>query len=431
MRIAAAGLSILLSACQTLPFAPLEETAKKEAKILGPTVLPSRSLRYGANRALSAGASKNKQDYIYRNVASAFPDNGKKMMIQARSRTSAEVDVNPDSSPWKTRVVEDPENLRINRERFSNTNRGAYSVPLSASVAHQIFQGSKGRDGNESFSASYVSNFDSNQDDVFEPNNQIVDARDLGGSEARWLALSVPGRTEVTEGIQWDPDIYKIRVPAMKRQLIVDLRYQHYMGNLSLSLLSENGTEIYRSDRAGDDEFMNLILDKAGVYFFKVEGSNQGNRYDLKYHLELTEKNDDMMEENDSLKSAFDLTTIQGFWLSETFGEGVAGDDDYFKLQIAAGRSRLKVDLRNNVVKGDIDLQLLNSKGQVIASSSNIGDDEYIDFDVQTAGWYYLRIFPFGMNRWASMYDLKWSAEEKVPKTMKLSSAPPESSLRK
>lgn len=365
-----------------------------------------RSAVYGENRALEAGYNKVTQSYVFRNIASAFPDNGKKMMVKAKALKSSEVKANPESSPWQNRFVRSNQNSIKNIARFGNVNKASYQVSISEETARQMLERKK----DPILAPSYYQAQIDTRDDLFEPNNDLSTATSLAGAEGRWLALAGDTSHVLTEGIQWNRDFYKIKVSPLFRNLIVDLRYQHYMGNVDLHIYNESGTEIIRSDRSGDDEYINITLDRGGVYYLLVDGQNQGNRYDFKFSTEFTGANDDMMEENDTLAKAYDLTSIENQWFSETIGEGVAGDDDYYRIKVLPGKTRLKIDLRYEQVYGDIDMSLMNSQGQVIATSSSIGNDEFIDFDVLTAGNYFLRIYPFTQSKLAPMYDLKWES---------------------
>ncbi len=394
---------VVLCGCQSKP---LPATA-------GPAVpqniqfdIGDRSAVYKENKALETGFNKSTQNYTYRNIASAFPDNGKKMMVKAKALKSAEVKVNPESSPWQNRFVRSKENESKNLLRFANVNKAAYQVPLSEALARKMSEKKKDQ---TSESLYYQAQIDQ-RDDFFEPNNDFGTARSLAGAEGRWLALAGESSQVLTEGIQWNRDVYKIRVSPLFRQLIVDLRYQHYMGNVDLHLFNQNGVELIKSDRSGDDEFINILLDQGGLYYLVVDGQNQGNRYDFKFSTEFTASNDDMMEENDTIQKAYDISSIVNQWFSETTGEGVAGDDDFYRLKVSPGQTRLKIDLRYEQVFGDIDMALLNSQGQVIATSSSIGNDEFIDFDVMTGGTYFLRVYPFTQSKLAPMYDLRWEA---------------------
>ena len=356
----------------------------------------------GPNRAQNSVKPKSGKSYIFRNVASAFPDNGKNMLLQDRALLKASVTGAMDQSPRQLRLKERAEQLKENKNRFSNPNKAFYLTPLTQKDALILSQEPKKHDTTEFFYQSE----DQKQDDAFEPNNDRLSAFDISNAEDRWLGL-LSATDSVSEGVQANEDWYKIKVSPLYRQLIVDLRYQHYLGDMDLKLYDSNGTLLATSQRLGEDEFINLILEQGGNYFLQVYGSNRFNHYDLKYSTHFVRGNDDEYEENDQLRKAFDLKSFENVWLSEIKGEGVAADDDYYAIKVPAGKERVQVDLRYDVNMGDVDVRLFNASGKMIASSAHIGDDDFIDFSVPTAGTYYLKIYPFSPQSKFNMYDFK------------------------
>lgn len=382
---------------------PLESLPKE--------VRPNRSLAqtrdqiYGENQALENGRNKKNKEYIFRNVASAFPDNGKRMMVKDSVKNKDSVISIAQASPWKQRVLYDSNFIEENNKRFRNPNKAFFAIPLDEPQARRLALKINPKINEESDYQMEASG----QDDSFEPNNSMELAFDLGASEGKWLSLTTADKRG--EGVQWDEDWFKVIVSPHFRQLFVDLRYQHYLGNIGLSLFNDKGELVSKSDRDGDDEFINVLLEKGGIYYIKIDGNQKGNHYDFRYWSQFTGGKDDLAEENDTLKTAFDLTSYQGKWLSETLGEGVAADDDYYKIKVPTDKKRVIIDMRYKVAFGDIDLKLLDSTGKTIASSSNISDDEYIDFTLPSGGIYYVRVYPFNLQKNANMYDLKWKAE--------------------
>jgi hypothetical protein len=284
-------------------------------------------------------------------------------------------------------------------------NRAYYATPLAQREAETLSQTSK-RIGGETFYQAETFG----QDDAFESNNSRSSAFDLAPAENRWLGLLGPAGA-LTEGVQWDEDWYRLSVSPHYRRLVLDLRFQNYLGDMDLRLYDDQGKLIATSQGNGDDEFLNLVVDRGGTYFVQIYGLNKGNRYDFKYSTFFTGGGDDLYEENDRLSQAYDLRTHESKWLSELKGEGVAADDDYYAIRVPGGRLRVVVDLRVDVDRGDVDMRLLNSQGQIIASSANIGDDDLIDFLVPAAGTYYLKIYPFSPQGTFNLYDLKWQAQ--------------------
>lgn len=354
----------------------------------------------GVNRAKSSVKPKPGKDYLFRNIASAFPDTGKNMLLKNRALPKRAVSGAIDHSPWHLRLYSNPAHIKEDQARFSILNKNFYTTPLNQKEAVILNLAPKKIATGEPF----YQNDSYGTDDAFEPNNTMDQSFDLSQSEDRWLG------SIANEGVQWDEDWYKIWISPQYRRLVLDLRFQHYLGDMDLRLFDSQGTAIAVSQGLSDDEFINLVLDHGGVYYVQVSGLSRGNRYDLKYSTFFTGGGDDEYEDNDTVKMAFDLRSVELKWLSEVKGEGIAADDDYYLIQAFPGRTRLIVDLRVDVDRGDVDMRLLNSLGNVIASSSHIGDDDYIDFTVSVPGNYYLKIYPFNPQLTFNMYDLKWQA---------------------
>lgn len=322
------------------------------------------------------------------------------MLLKDRAVPKGSVTGAVDYSPWHLQVYNNPEKVNKDRERFSILNKDFYATPLTQQEALLLAQSPKKPATSEPFyqTDSY------GIDDAYEPNNTIEKAFHLSAVENTWLG------NVATEGVQWDSDFYQIWVSPQYRRLVLDLRFQHYLGDIDLRLYDAKGIMLVNSQDLSDDEYVNLILDHGGTYFVEVHGSNRGNRYDLKYATFFTGGGDDEYEENDSMRMAFDLRDQEGKWLSELRGEGVAADDDFYLIQARPGKTRIVADLRVDIARGDVDIRLLNSEGKVIASSSNIGDDDFIDFTVPVPGNYYLKVYPFNPQSTVNLYDLKWSS---------------------
>lgn len=364
---------------------------------------PSRDEELGPNRAIGSVTGKSKKPYIFRNVASAFPDNGKNMMLKDRALPKSAVSGALDQSPRQLRAHRNQQNVAKNKSRFSNINKAYYANPLSQREALVLAQSSKNMDLAE-FSYQVES---SARDDAFETNDTRETAFDLSNVEDRWLGLM--SLSEIpSEGVQADEDWYKIKVSSQYKRLMVDLRFQHYLGDIDLKLYDSAGNLVAISQGLGEDEFIHVMLERGGVYYIQIYGSNRHNRYDLKFSTYFTGGGDDDYEDNDSLASAYDLRKFENQWLSEIQGEGVAADDDYYRIQVPAGREHVQIDLRCDVNRGDVDVRLLNAQGKVIASSAHIGDDDFIDFTVPSPGTYFVKIYPFSPQSTFNLYDFKW-----------------------
>ncbi len=116
--------------------------------------------------------------------------------------------------------------------------------------------------------------------------------------------------------------------------------------------------------------------------------------------------NDDNYEENNTLAAAFDLSDMEGRWLSSVAGYGIQADDDWYRIYVEPGSEEVVVDVRFTHSEGDIDIGLIDSEGTVLTSSVSIADFEYIDYVVPAGGVYYIGV-SYG-NR-GNLYDLWWA----------------------
>lgn len=113
---------------------------------------------------------------------------------------------------------------------------------------------------------------------------------------------------------------------------------------------------------------------------------------------------DDSYEPNDFRSSAYSLSSYEDYWLSQIYGRGYQYDDDWYSMYLRSG-DRVEFDLRFSHFSGDIDMQVVDSFGSVVASSSSTSDDEYIVIEVLTSGTFYVRLH-YGDR--GNSYDFRW-----------------------
>lgn len=137
----------------------------------------------------------------------------------------------------------------------------------------------------------------------------------------------------------------------------------------------------------------------------KQASQTEGADSSAKIPASVSNCSDDNYEYNDSMSSPYDLTGYENTWLSGIRGSGVQNDDDWYKIYVSPSYKHLIVDLRFRHSEGDIDLKVYNSSGSQVASSSGLSDDEYIDINLSSGGFYYIKVhYADRCNR----YDLLW-----------------------
>ncbi|MDJ0713427.1 MAG: M10 family metallopeptidase C-terminal domain-containing protein [Prochloraceae cyanobacterium] len=121
---------------------------------------------------------------------------------------------------------------------------------------------------------------------------------------------------------------------------------------------------------------------------------------------QITSNSDDNYEENDTRLTAYDLSNKQQTWLRDINGQGIAGDADWYEINVTSGYENLVVNLNFTHANGDLDLYLYDANGNEIAASDSITDNESIDTIVSDSGTYYLKINPYSDT--GNTYDLWW-----------------------
>ncbi len=243
----------------------------------------------------------------------------------------------------------------------------------------------------------------SSTDDNYEWNDAYTSAYDFSAHKNVWLS-TVDGT-----GVQFDDDWYKISIDPGYEQLIVDLTFTHIADNLDLGIYDSTGTLVTESTSSTDDEHIDYVLPSSGTYYIRVNGSDIGNEYDLRWNSIIP---DDNYEENDVYTSAYDLSGDEDTLLSTIDGFGVQLDDDWYEISIAEGYENVTIVLTFTQSAGNIELALYDSTGNLITSSATTTDNEYLNYVVSSSGTFFIKVY--GDNA-GNSYNLMWSSIEYTP----------------
>ena len=103
---------------------------------------------------------------------------------------------------------------------------------------------------------------------------------------------------------------------------------------------------------------------------------------------------EDNYEENDSLGASYALNNSDQRNLSDIDGVATQTDEDWYSFQIENGNFGLRFDIDFMHTEGDIDLEIYDSFGALIALSRSVTDGESIDYNAPLApGTYFARIY--------------------------------------
>ncbi|HEY9751465.1 MAG TPA: pre-peptidase C-terminal domain-containing protein, partial [Coleofasciculaceae cyanobacterium] len=155
--------------------------------------------------------------------------------------------------------------------------------------------------------------------------------------------------------------------------------------NANVELLNSSGALIQRSANSGTrSESISRSLSAATYYVRVYQGSGNTN-----YNLTLTADN-----AGNTPTTALNIGTLSS---SRTFSDFVGSTDTsvYYRFDLGQGSI---FNLTLNGLSADADVQLLNSSGNLLQSSTNTGTTaEFISRSL-TAGTYYVRVFPYSGN---------------------------------
>ncbi len=187
-----------------------------------------------------------------------------------------------------------------------------------------------------------------------------------------------------------DLDFYRIPVESGTEILALLSGFQHAEGDLDLFLLASDESIIEVSESSTDEEFVSWCASERDTVTLAVLGyAGAENPYDLSILVEDAACCvDDAFEPDDSLD---DPRIIEP-------GDAIEGsicpdDDDYLAFEIL-GDAIVTFLLVFDSLSSDLDIELYDEAGRVIASSETAGDEE-IEILIETPGIYTIRVFGF------------------------------------
>ena len=218
-------------------------------------------------------------------------------------------------------------------------------------------------------------------DDGFEENDGGESASDVDA-----------GTYENLVACDLDADFFNVAV-GVGDQITIDATFTHEDGNINLFLLDAEGSLLESSETEDDDEQIVYTAPEASVvsivlFLDSAEPDPDGSGYTLTIAIEpgATECSDDGSEPNDvaenaSAVGAGDFTELQA----------CPNDADYYSVALNAG-DELVVDLTFLHEDGNIDVNLSNPEGEIVANSDSLTDNERIVFVALMSGDFVLHV---------------------------------------
>ena len=228
-------------------------------------------------------------------------------------------------------------------------------------------------------------------DDSRENNNTL--------RRATPLALSAG-----VQGVMADErDLYVVVLPGVGRLgANASVDFDNTLGDIDLTLLDRKGREIARSEGTTDREVVSLAGLPAGRYYIDVRG--YGGAYNPAYTLTTDIQvgtmraaaiAPDAWERNNTRATATNLGTVTATSVVTSLTL-TRRDVDFYKFTIGqpgTTSSEVLAHFENGL--GDIDLQLLDSAGRVLATSNGVANVERVSLAGRPAGTYYLKVYGY------------------------------------
>ena len=252
-------------------------------------------------------------------------------------------------------------------------------------------------DWNPEYTVSY--NVPSGEGDSAESNNTIDDAHDLGQLEGfhYWDDLSI----HESENDDWF--VFDLAEDAEWVHFAAIL-FNHDQGDLDLVLYDDDGHELDDSSSTDDFEMIWLGGLAAGTYYLEVYGFEGDENPDYSMMIEAPHEFDhddgtfepDLAEANETLATAWDLGTVEGFEELGPLSIHEPGDEDWFRFETSATATSWDgAAIAFWHEEGDLDLELFDAHGELIADSEGIDDREWVEMEGLAAGEYFLRVSGF------------------------------------
>ena len=227
--------------------------------------------------------------------------------------------------------------------------------------------------------------------DYAEPNDTLEEAYDLRSVVGQLVVRPL----SIHEAYNDDWFRFQIVQPGTQGHF-VRIAFDHEQGDLDLYLYKAgSGQVIGQSATNGDREQISLQGQLAGTYFIRVLGFAEATNPSYKLVISAPDSPvADVAEPNDSQEAARNLGLLKGPYVLPDLSIHLPNNDDWFRFTTSdEGTAAHCANIEFIHTAGNLDLQLYDTEGNVIASSRGATDTERISFDGLPAGTYDVRVF--------------------------------------
>ncbi len=234
-------------------------------------------------------------------------------------------------------------------------------------IRSQLFRATSGEDG-----------------DPFEPNNNFINATDLGVVDSR-----VVSDAKITNF--FDDDIYQL-TPSVSGTLNVDLLFSDADGNLELAILDAEQNFLDRSIGDTDSERVSVRVDQGETYFVFVDATTVTRSTDYELRLEVTQAppDGDRFESNNSFETAASLGSI-GSLAESGLSLHRPGDEDYYTFTAnGSGTMQISLDFQHEIA--NLNLAIFDAAQVRLAESESFSNAERVAINVVQGAQYFVEV---------------------------------------
>lgn len=321
-----------------------------------------------------------------------YVDQAKRKLQVECTHTSAEGNIN-------LAIYDASETLIVQNTTTTNNEYINYIVPSGGAYSIKVY----GSNYANTYNLRW--NTFTPLEDNYEENDVLASSYDITENESVWLS-TVDGT-----GRQLDDDWFKFNITSGIQQVQIECSFTHSLGNIDIALYDDNEALIIQNATTTDNESINYVLFGPGTYHILVNGTDNGNEYDLKWNA--ISSPDDNYEENDALSQAYNISSYENTWLYDIDGFGRQIDDDWYEIYLTPGNPYVTIECTFDHNLGNIDLALYDASETLIAESTSTSDNENISSYLSNSGSYYIKVFGENLS---NEYNLNWSAKpDKIP----------------
>ncbi len=220
-------------------------------------------------------------------------------------------------------------------------------------------------------------------DDMYEQNDSREQAVDFNS----FKGVSRPAK-------QADDDWYFVDLPFGQQRVSVTVQFAAAAGDMQISLYNAQGEQVGQSAPSVSGAVLQMDSPYFGRHYIRIHGENMGNGYAL--HWDCADSwdgcsgPDDDYAPNQSRENASPI--VLGKWLSEQRGTGIAGDPDWFSVNIPAGEEYLSVTGVYGQIAHPLRLEVYAPGGELVGTADGDGGVLVWQSALEVHGVYVLKI---------------------------------------